>query len=69
MPVGLHAAEHLVLDLDQVEGIEERAVVKERIADILGTGVERSLLPEGPALGIRAFGHANLRGWRNVVLI
>jgi hypothetical protein len=36
----LHAAEHLVLDLDQVAGIEKLFLTKERIFDALRMGIQ-----------------------------
>src|SRR5579883_3410131 len=59
LAVGLDAAQHLVLDLDQVAGIEEFVLEKQLVADLLGAWVEASLLLERLELGI-GFGHRHL---------
>jgi hypothetical protein len=46
MVVDLDLPEHLVLHLDHVVGVEEVAVLKQRMAHILGTRVERALLSQ-----------------------
>ncbi|OLC51279.1 MAG: hypothetical protein AUH43_02955 [Acidobacteria bacterium 13_1_40CM_65_14] len=55
-----HAAEHFVLHLDDVVGIEERALAEERIGHILGARVQRPLRFQRVALARRtrsASGH------------
>src|SRR5438093_291911 len=54
VPIGVDAAEHLVLDLDQVAGVEERVAAEERIADVLRAGVERTGGAERGALLVGA---------------
>jgi|SRR5947209_7450247 len=48
--VDVNLAQHLVLDLQQVVGIEEVAVLKEGMSDRLGLRVERTVPAESLAL-------------------
>ena len=58
------AAQHLVLDLEQVPGIEEFVVLEQPGRDRLGMGVEGSLLSQGVGFSGPAFsvGHGHLPG-------
>ncbi len=60
LSVDPHSAEHLVLDLDQVAGIEELAGLKPFVGDGLGTGIEHSVLGQCLAFGVHALGHDDL---------
>ena len=64
MPVDAHAPHHLVLDLDQIAGIEEVTGGKERILDAARVRVEAAVASERLDLGGDGFGlgHAPLRG-------
>jgi|SRR6516165_8008380 len=42
---GLHPAKHLVLDLDEVSGIEKAVLDKERVGDRAGSWIQTPLLP------------------------
>jgi hypothetical protein len=44
------ASQHLVLDLDEVVGVEKIALLEQKIRDLLRPWVPASLLPEGIAL-------------------
>ena len=53
----MNLAEHLVLDLKQVVGVEEIAVLKQRVSDRFGSRIERAMSAEGLALLLAV-------GWR-----
>lgn len=55
--IDVNLAEHLVLDLQQVVGIEEIAVLKQRMSDRFGLRIERAMPAEGLALLLAV-------GWR-----
>src|SRR2546429_3121968 len=60
-----NAAQHLVLDLHDVAGVEEFAVLEFRIVDLLGYWVQRARFEEGTDLRMLAVafrGHRGLRG-------
>jgi len=59
---GPHAAQHLVLDLDQIPGIEEAVLGKQRIGDCAGPRIEGSLLLQDCELGI-LFRHMQRGKW------
>jgi len=48
--IHVNLAEHLVLDLQEVVGIEEIAVLKQRVSDRFGLRIERAMPAEGLAL-------------------
>jgi hypothetical protein len=60
LPLHAHPAEHLVLHLDQVLGIEESVFLEQPIVYLSGTPIQRARLPEGLPLGILAPGHEDL---------
>ena len=49
---GLDPPQHLVLDLDQIVGIEEAVVLEQRRSDRFGVRVQDTLLAEQAAFGI-----------------
>ena len=49
---GFDSSQHLVLDLDQVVGIEEAAVLKQSGGDRFGVGMQNALFAEEAAFGI-----------------
>jgi len=55
--IHVNLAEHLVLDLQQVVGIEEIAVLKQRVSNRFGLRIERAMPAEGLALLLTV-------GWR-----
>jgi hypothetical protein len=55
---GLDPAQHLVLDLRQVVGIEKAAVLKEGSGDGFGVGMQRTLLAEKVAFGLLGSTHS-----------
>ena len=55
---GLYPPQHLVLDLDQIVGIEETAVLEQCGGDRLGVGVQDTLLAEEAAFGL--FGRVHM---------
>ena len=61
----LHAdlAQHLVLDLEQVPGVEEVAVVKQLVGDVLRVGLLDTVLFESFefTVEVRSVGHQRLR--------
>ena len=46
LPVHSHAAQHLVLDLNEVAGIEEVGAVEQRIGDVLGMRMEAAMMTQ-----------------------
>src|SRR5262249_16903303 len=56
LPVDPEAADHLVTDLDQVAGVEERAAAEEGVLNALGMGVQGTALGEEVRLGVEAVG-------------
>jgi RNA polymerase sigma-70 factor (ECF subfamily) len=59
LPVDSKAADHLVTDLDQVAGVEERAGVEEGILNSFGMGMQGAPLREEVRLGVEAAGILN----------
>ena len=49
-PIHVNLAEHLALDLQQLVGIEEIAVLKQRVSDRFGLRIQRAMPAEGLAL-------------------
>lgn len=49
---GPYAAQHLVLDLDQIARIEEILLEEQLVADVFRARVQRALLLERPDLGV-----------------
>ena len=45
--IHVNLAEHLVLDLQKVVGVEEIAVLKQRVSDRFGLRIERAMSAEG----------------------
>jgi hypothetical protein len=60
MPVDAHAPHHLVLDLDQIAGVEEVGGGKERILDPLRVRVEAAMEAERVGLGVAGTGLAHM---------
>ena len=60
LPVDAHAPHHLVLDLDQIAGVEEVGGGEERIVDPLRMRVEAALLAQRVELGVRGLGSGPL---------
>jgi hypothetical protein len=56
MAVDANAADHLVADLDQVAGVEERAAAKEGVPNSLQLGMQGAALIEEVRLGVEAVG-------------
>ena len=56
MPVDAHASHHLVLDLDQIAGVEEVAGGEERILDPVRVSVEAAVFSKRRHLGGRGSG-------------
>ena len=52
--LGFDTTQHLVLDLEQVTGVEEVVLVEQRIGDRLGVAVKHALGAQGLSLRIRA---------------
>ena len=66
MPVHVDAADHLVLHLGEIAGIEERIGLKGRVCDLLGVGVQGSVFAQGLDLLVVGgrVGHVVLQGNR-----
>jgi hypothetical protein len=59
MPLLADTTQHLVLDLNQIAGVEE-FLSKQFVADILRPWIERAALAKRLNLGIGSFGHGLL---------
>jgi len=54
-PLPAHPAQHLVLDLDEISGIEEVTGAKQRVFDPLGVPVQAAALVQGLLASTRLF--------------
>ncbi len=51
----VHAAQHLVLDLNHVARVEKLVFMKQRVGDFVRLSVQRPLFAQGMAFGVGAF--------------
>jgi hypothetical protein len=60
-PLHTNAAEHLILDLHQVAGVEELAAQEHGVDHPFGVGVQGALLMQRFGFGVRRLGHEDLQ--------
>jgi hypothetical protein len=59
LPLAPDPSQHLVLDLDEVPGIEKLVGEKQFVGDLFGVGIHSTVLAKGAifGIGVALFGH------------